>query len=57
VNAVKDNHLKLVLQYDGSAFRGWQMQREERTVQGELEAALKQLTNARRPVVGSGRTD
>ena len=57
MNAVKDNHLKLVLQYDGSAFRGWQMQREERTVQGELEAALKQLTNARRPVVGSGRTD
>ena len=57
VNAVKDNRLKLILQYDGSAFHGWQIQRDKRTVQGELEAALKQLTSARRPVVGSGRTD
>ena len=57
MNAVKDNRLKLILQYDGSAFHGWQIQREERTVQGELEAALKQLTSTRRPVIGSGRTD
>ena len=34
VNAVKDNRLKLILQYDGSAFHGWQIQSEERTVQG-----------------------
>ncbi len=51
------NRLKLILQYDGSAFFGWQIQREERTVQGELEAALTRLTGARRPVEGSGRTD
>ena len=51
------NRLKLILRYDGSAFFGWQIQREERTVQGELEAALKRLTGARRPVEGSGRTD
>ena len=57
VNAAKDNRLKLILQYDGSAFHGWQIQSEERTVQGELEAALEQLTSAHRPVIGSGRTD
>jgi tRNA pseudouridine38-40 synthase len=57
VNAVKDNRLKLILQYDGSAFHGWQIQPEDRTVQGELEAALEQLTSAHRPVIGSGRTD
>ena len=57
MNAVKDNRLKLILQYDGSAFHGWQIQREERTVQGELEAALEQLTSTHRPVIGSGRTD
>ena len=51
------NRLKLILQDDGSAFFGWQTQREERTVQGELEAALTRLTGARRPVEGSGRTD
>ncbi len=54
---VKDKRLKLILQYDGSAFHGWQIQREERTVQGELESALEQLTSTRRPVIGSGRTD
>ncbi len=52
-----ENRLKLILQYDGSGFFGWQIQREERTIQGELEAALQQLTGARRPVEGSGRTD
>lgn len=47
----------LTLHYDGSAFFGWQSQRQERTVQGELEAAVERLTGARRTVIGSGRTD
>jgi tRNA pseudouridine38-40 synthase len=49
--------LKLTLQYDGSGFHGWQVQNDERTVQGEIEAALERLTGAQRPVIGSGRTD
>jgi tRNA pseudouridine38-40 synthase len=49
--------LALTLHYDGSAFFGWQSQRQERTVQGELEAAVERLTGARRVVIGSGRTD
>lgn len=48
---------KLVLQYDGSRFFGWQVQKSERTVQGEIEAALEHLTGDHRPVTGSGRTD
>lgn len=49
--------LALTLHYDGGAFFGWQSQREERTVQGDLEAAIERLTGARRTVIGSGRTD
>ena len=49
--------LALTLHYDGGAFFGWQSQREERTVQGEVEAAIERLTGARRVVMGSGRTD
>lgn len=49
--------LQLTLHYDGSGFHGWQIQKEDRTVQGELESALERLTGARRPVVGAGRTD
>ena len=50
-------NFKLTLQYDGTDFHGWQMQRELRTVQSELARALSLLDG--RPVVvhGSGRTD
>ena len=34
--------LKLTLEYDGTAFRGWARQPGERTVEGELRAALEQ---------------
>jgi len=47
----------LLLQYDGGAFAGWQLQPDARTVQGELEAALARLLGRRVPVVGAGRTD
>lgn len=50
---------KLIIQYDGALFFGWQMQTDLRTVQGEIENALKNIykTNDRIPVYGSGRTD
>jgi len=57
VETAEDLRFRLKLHYDGTHFFGWQMQKSERTVQGELEAALTQLTGARRPVSGSGRTD
>lgn len=49
--------LQLTLHYDGSDFHGWQIQPGQRTVQGELQAALSRLANRPRRVVGSGRTD
>ena len=53
----EETRLGLRLHYDGSGFFGWQSQKEERTVQGELEAAVERLTGRRRTVIGSGRTD
>lgn len=47
----------LTVHYDGSAFHGWQVQPDQRTVQGELEAALTRLADRPTPVIGSGRTD
>lgn len=49
--------MRLVLHYDGAAFAGWQVQPEERTVQGELEAALRRLTGRPSPTTAAGRTD
>jgi tRNA pseudouridine38-40 synthase len=49
---------RLVLEYDGAQFAGWQAQAGgARTVQGALEAALQQLTGAPVAVVGASRTD
>ena len=45
------------LSYDGSTFCGWQIQKNARTVQGELEKALTTLLGTETSVVGAGRTD
>jgi tRNA pseudouridine38-40 synthase len=49
--------VQLLLHYDGSAFAGWQMQPERRTVQGELERVLAELCGERIVAQGAGRTD
>lgn len=49
--------VQLVLHYDGSAFAGWQIQPEQRTVQGELERVLAELCGERIVAQGAGRTD
>jgi tRNA pseudouridine38-40 synthase len=48
---------RLLLQYDGTDFHGWQMQSELRTVQGELTRVLSLLDGREVVVHGSGRTD
>lgn len=49
---------KIVIEYDGTDFFGWQLQPSKRTVQGEIEGALKKLTGGERVVLnGAGRTD
>ena len=48
---------KLLLQYDGTDFHGWQIQEGLRTVQGELTRVLSLLDDREVAVHGSGRTD
>ena len=49
---------RLVLEYDGTDFAGWQSQAQgERTVQATLAAALAEFTTGAVRVVGAGRTD
>lgn len=49
--------LRLMLEWDGSDFHGWQVQAKgERTIQGALEAALEPLGEFSRPMA-AGRTD
>jgi tRNA pseudouridine38-40 synthase len=49
--------IRLDVHYDGSAFHGWQVQPEVRTVQRVLEAALERLTRLPIRTAAAGRTD
>ena len=50
-------NIKLVLEYDGLNFHGWQIQPNVRTVQGVLENTLSRLLQHEINLIGSGRTD
>ena len=48
--------VKLVLEYDGSRYVGWQVQPNGRSIQAELREALEQLLGAPVEVTAAGRT-
>ncbi len=49
--------LKMVLEYDGSAYHGWQVQPAGPTIQGTLETRLEAILGRPHRVHGAGRTD
>jgi len=50
-------HLRILIEYDGSEFHGWQRQPGLRTVQGTLEEAIQTMTGETVAIRGAGRTD
>lgn len=48
---------KILIEYDGTPFAGWQFQADAMTVQGEIEIAIGKLTGERVAIQGAGRTD
>jgi len=48
---------KIIIQYDGFDYSGWQVQPDKRTIQGEIRKALNKITGHKLKVIGSGRTD
>jgi tRNA pseudouridine38-40 synthase len=51
-------NLKMIIQYDGSRFRGWQKQKDvELTIQNKIENVLSKMTGEEIQVIGCGRTD
>lgn len=49
--------LALLVEYEGTRYSGFQVQKGQPTIQGEIEAALRQLTSERIRIVGASRTD
>jgi tRNA pseudouridine38-40 synthase len=48
---------KLIVEYDGTPYRGWQYQADVPTVQGAIEDAVAQFDGQRVTIQGAGRTD
>jgi tRNA pseudouridine38-40 synthase len=50
-------NIKLLISYDGTDFSGWQRQRHDCTIQGEIEQRLSLMTREKIDLHGAGRTD
>jgi tRNA pseudouridine38-40 synthase len=50
-------NFKIIIEYDGTNYHGWQRQKDDRTIQQEIEKALSTMTAGQVSLNGSGRTD
>jgi tRNA pseudouridine38-40 synthase len=58
VNGDIMRNIKMIIQYDGTRYKGWQKQTEDiNTIQGKLESILSNMTGEEIQLVGCGRTD
>ena len=58
MNIYKQNY-QIIIEYDGSKFVGWQLQKNGKSIQGEIKKSSKQVFGMyfRENITGSGRTD
>jgi len=49
--------IKLLIEYDGTAYHGWQIQNDETTIQGIIEDSVQRITGTPSSVLGASRTD
>ena len=50
-------NIKLIIEYDGKSFNGWQKQPTKLNIQGEIEKAIFEITGEEVNLIASGRTD
>ena len=50
-------NIKLIIEYDGKGFNGWQKQPNKLNIQGEIERAISEITGETIELIASGRTD
>lgn len=54
---MSERNIRLLVEYDGTRYCGWQVQEAQLSVQGELQAALKKIISAEPQLIVAGRTD
>ena len=53
---MKSNY-KIIIEYDGTNYNGWQYQKNGSSIQNEIEKAIKKVLKKKVRITGSGRTD
>lgn len=51
------NNIKLIIEYDGTNYLGWQQQKNDKSVQETLKKAIEKVVNEKITLHGAGRTD
>ena len=52
-----ERNIRLLVEYQGTAYAGWQVQLDQRTIQGEIVAAIEKVTGSAVNLLAAGRTD
>ncbi|MBI3608940.1 MAG: tRNA pseudouridine synthase A, partial [Nitrospirae bacterium] len=50
-------NIRLTIEYDGTAYSGWQRQASVPTIQGAIESAIERIGRESVALIGAGRTD
>ncbi|HUI31701.1 MAG TPA: tRNA pseudouridine(38-40) synthase TruA [Candidatus Acidoferrales bacterium] len=50
-------NIALLVEYDGTAYNGWQIQKNGRSIQATIEKALSKILQEKIKIIGAGRTD
>ena len=50
-------NIKIIIEYDGKDYNGWQKQPNKLNIQGEIERAIEEITGEKVDLIASGRTD
>lgn len=50
-------NIKFIIEYDGTNYAGWQIQKNAKSIQGTLESALKRIIGEKVRLISCGRTD
>jgi len=54
---MSEKNIKLIIEYNGTSYCGWQSQKEQKTVQDEIIEAVYKTTGKKVTLTGAGRTD
>ncbi len=52
-----EQNIKLIIEYKGTAYVGWQIQKDQKSIQGCITEAIKKTTQKHVSLIGAGRTD